>query len=126
MSDLPMGLPFHPEGNESPDPEPAAGAAGRSRGGRIPTVEECLLQLAQLNLLVLLGHLSTARANAIRGNIRETLQHHARSQAVPKAAAAIDAGLLDRIYEDPTLLQLVESFLSDEQVAALMQRPQRG
>ena len=129
MSDLPVGLPFHPEGpegNESPNPEPAAGAAGRSRGGRIPTVEECLLQLAQLNVLVLLGHLSTSRANAIRGNIREILQYHARSQAVPKAAAAIDAGLLDRIYDDPTLLQLVEPFLSDEQVAALTGRPQRG
>ena len=45
MSDSPIGLPFHPEGNESPDPEPAAGAAGRSRGGGIPTVEECLKQL---------------------------------------------------------------------------------
>jgi hypothetical protein len=94
--------------------------------GRIPTVEECLTQLAQLSVLVLLGHLSTSRANAIRGNIREILQHHARSQAVPKAAAAIDAGLLDRIYDDPTLLQLVEAFLSDEQVADLTQRPRRG
>jgi hypothetical protein len=125
MSDVPVGLPFHPADHEPPDPEPA-GAAGRSRGGRIPTVEECLTQLAQLSVLVLLGHLSTSRANAIRGNIREILQHHARSQAVPKAAAAIDAGLLDRIYDDPTLLQLVEAFLSDEQVADLTQRPRRG
>ena len=50
MSDSPIGLPFHPEGSESPDPEPAAGAAGGSRGGGIPTVEECLLQLKQLNI----------------------------------------------------------------------------
>jgi len=129
MSDVPARLPYHPdgpEGNECPNPEPAPDAAGRSRGGRIPTEEECVKQLAQLNLLVMLGHLSTPRAAAIRGNIREILQYHARSQALPKAAAAVDAGLLDRIFDDPTLMPLLEPFLSDEQVAALTQRRQRG
>lgn len=93
--------------------------SGRQRGPSIPTVDELLMQLLQLNGAVVMGAMSTKDAALINRNIKAVLDVQLRRKSRDDAPLEQDA-LVDRCRRDPSLLSVVSSFLSPQQVEELM------
>jgi hypothetical protein len=75
--------------------------------------------LMRLNGMVTLGMISPAQANVIQRNLRTMLDVQLKRARVEGGGQSADA-LVDLCRTDPRLLNLLEGFLSDEQMQWLM------
>ena len=119
---------FEQLGLPSPSDEPTGGqadhASGRANGWsgprKIRTPEECLSVLDQLAGLVVLGHITPARANTIRGLMHEMLAFYQYSSSGSTAAMPIDGDMLERLRNDPQLMNMMAPLFTKEQITELM------
>jgi hypothetical protein len=127
MSELSLSGPAGPD----PADQPNAGASGPQAGSQqrysrrrtsVPTVVECLGQLASLPGLVALRMLTPAQSNAIRASLNDILQHHERAKSSHQRSAIADADILDLMGRDPRILNMLEPLLTDEQIAMFAQQ----
>jgi hypothetical protein len=118
-SDL-LGLPAPDDGqpHESTGGQ-AAGSAGRSQRRGFRSIEECLAALDQLPGMLLMGVITAAQLNAIRGALRDNIAVQQRT-ASGAAAAPMDHAVLRRLREDPELMNLMAPLLTADQIAWLM------
>jgi hypothetical protein len=102
------------ETSDDGSPQPRQG-----KGPRIPSIDEILGMLLQLNGLVTLGLISPAKANVLQRNLRtilDVLQKRTRTDQHELAPEAL-AGLC---RDNPQLLNLLAPFLSEEQMACFL------
>ena len=122
--------PTEPEGeNSSTGHDDGRNPHERTKSGSkngIPDVEMCLRAMAQLAGLVALGILKPAQANSILAVYREILQHHQKSQTQARGAGLSDGDVLSMARKYSELLNLLEPFLTDEQIAMVMQHDEHG
>jgi hypothetical protein len=116
----------HPGGDRAEAPPGAAGQEDPRPTRKVPSTRECLEGLAQLPGLVALNLLKPAQANSIRGVYREILQHHEKCESRETHARQTNVDVLEAARKDPHLFNLLEPFLSDEQVAMVMQDAREG
>ncbi|MBI1371280.1 MAG: hypothetical protein GC159_00755 [Phycisphaera sp.] len=90
----------------------------RDPGDDILTERQCLSMLSKLNGLVVLGQLSTAQANTIRGNLREILAHH-RSRHAASTGPSVPDDLVTRLRDEPELLNMLAPFLTPDQIDSI-------
>lgn len=91
-----------------------------------PDTEACLTALGQLPGLIVMGLVKTAQANAIRGTYATILQEHHRSRTGREQPKLDDADVMKILRSDPSLLSMLESLLTDEQIATLMEQAGDG
>ena len=91
----------------------------QARQSDVPSEEACLLAIAQVARLVALGMFKPAAANAIRSAFRDILQHH-KSKAKEAEKNVVNADVLDAVRNDPKLLSLLEPFLTQDMINAIM------
>lgn len=106
----------------APDPEdPRSETAGSQRRSknRIPSIDDLLEMLQQLNSLVMLNVLSTAKAGIIHRNLRTILDVHMR-RSQSGAGELPQEDLVKLCREQPHLLSILERFFTDEQLRWLM------
>ena len=118
----PLGLPS-PDDKSEPEKEDqskSGSAKSRAQPDRFGTLEECISALDRLPALVLLGVITPSQANAARGALRDRIAIHLRSQGASGSAAPINHGLLEQLRQHPELMNLMEPFLTSEQIAELM------
>lgn len=119
-----------PDSREDRSRDGGTRAAARPRTGRfadgIPSEAQCLQQLTQITGLLALNQMEPARAVAMRGNIRELLEYHRRTDARAARAGISDADVADLAARDPQVLNLIASLLTDEQIESLMRRREAG
>jgi hypothetical protein len=111
--DRPVDDRAHPE---------RAGQGRSSRGGAKPPIaseEDCLAALSRLPALNLAGMIDVRQANAYRAIYATILQHGQRRQASPTTAFDHPV-LLELLRRDPSLANLLEPLLSQEQIARMM------
>ncbi len=111
-----------PHGAEQGGPH-ARSADDRTQRGRprdeLPTKEELLAQLLQLNGLVALGVISPAKANVMQRNLKIVLDSF-RAEHREQDNAPDTADLIQRCREHPELLNVIESFLTDDQIQMVL------
>jgi len=112
--------------NRSRDSE-GAGESSRTRSGRrgrpeIYDAERCLQLLSQLTVLLMMGLITPAKANAVRANLTALLQHYQHQESRAGGRTVADDDLQEIVRRDSRLLELLEPFLSDAQIDLLMQR----
>lgn len=93
--------------------------SGRPRGQKIPSVDDLLGQLLQLNGAVVMGAMATKEASLINRNIKAVLDVQLKRINRDDGPVEQEA-LVERCRRDPTLLSIVSSFLSPQQVEELM------
>ncbi len=103
---------------EATQPNPRPGR-GHSQQGRIPSVNECLLALAQLPGLVATRVLSPTQANSIRSQFETILRHHPQSQQ-SHSPQITDEHLLKVLRAQPEALELLERLMTREQIDLIM------
>jgi hypothetical protein len=91
----------------------------RKKGAEIPSAEDCLRAIAALPGLIAIRALTNAQANSIRASYESILRHHERSQDAP-ARHASDDHILKLVREQPGLLDLLEPFLTQDQLTIIM------
>lgn len=99
-------------------PDPRENRRAR-RKPEIPEIESLLGQLLQLNGAVLIGAVSPQQANLIQKNLKTVLDVQLK-QAQPGGGGPASESLLELCRKNPSALQAVEAFLSDEQIQQLM------
>jgi hypothetical protein len=112
--------------NESSQPQGDSGSA-RVSGGRqgrrqrvpIPTVDQVLQQLIQLNGAVAIGAMSTKEANLIHKNLRTVLDVQMKRASREDSGPSQEA-LVELCRNDPRVLNVIEPFLTDTQMEWLM------
>jgi hypothetical protein len=112
--------------NESSQPQGNPGGAQVSGGGRgrrqrvpIPTVDQVLQQLIQLNGAVAIGAMSTKEANLIHKNLRTVLDVQMKRASREDSGPSQEA-LVELCRNDPRVLNVIEPFLTDTQMEWLM------
>ena len=114
---------------DDPDPqddrergEPDGSKARYKRQGRqgILTVEQCLQTLSGLPTMVAMGMLTVPKANAIKGFCQVILQRHGRDQTRGTSSALDQEQIVKMVRDNPDLLSLLEPFMSDEQIEAII------
>jgi hypothetical protein len=98
-----------------------AGQQPHQRAGQsdIPSEEDCLRAIAQVARLAALGMFKPAVANTIRSAFRDILQHH-KSKAKEAERNVANADVLAAVRNDPRTLSLLEPFLTQEMIDAIM------
>lgn len=81
---------------------------------------DCLAALSRLPALNMTGLIDIKQTNAFKGVYSSLLQYYSRRQASPSTPALDQPGLVDALRRSPELISLLEPFLSDEQIDALM------
>lgn len=105
---------------------PQASGAGDHGGhhhnkGEIPDEEQLLHLLLHLNGLVTLRIVAPAQANVIQRTLFRLLDHHKHKRS-EKSAALDQEAIADLYKTDPKILNLLEPFLSNEQVAWILKQ----
>lgn len=108
-----------PDANPN-DPHAGHGTQRRKgEGTTIPDINTILQMLMQLNGLIMLKLVSSQQANLIQRNLRAVLDLHLK-RAREDWLGMPHEGLLELCRKDPSLVNLLDPFLTDEQVARLM------
>jgi hypothetical protein len=102
--------------------ESAGARGGRRARPEIYDAERCLQLLSQLSVLLMMGLITPAKANAVRANLTALLQHYQHQESRAGGRTVADDDLQEIVGRDPRLLELLEPFLSDAQIDLLMQR----
>jgi hypothetical protein len=123
-----LGLPAPSDKpqNGQEDHDPARPETGRTRQRRVRSAAECLQALDQLAGLLALGLVPPAQANAIRATLHEILAHHRSSSDSSSNARPMDRDMLERLRNDPKLMNMMASQLTADQIAYLMGDPTDG
>ena len=85
----------------------------------IPTVDEILQQLLQLNGAVAIGAMATKDANLIQKNLRTVLDVQMK-RANREDSGPSQEALAELCRDDPRALNAIEPFLTDTQLAELV------
>lgn len=85
----------------------------------IPDAEEIMKMLLQLNAAVVLGAISTTKANLIHRNLRTILDVQTKLDSRADTGTNPES-LLEACRKNPQLLNVLEPFLSDAQLDWLM------
>ena len=105
-------------------------SAGRQRSGArqrtAPDSDACLDGLGRLPGLIVMGLVTTAQANAIRGVYGTILQQHHRTQTGRDQSQLDDADVMAMLRDNPGLLSMLAPLLTDEQIAAIMEEAKEG
>jgi hypothetical protein len=91
------------------------------KGPRIPTRDEILQMLSQLNGMVMMGLISTPKARVIQQNLQIQLKAQTQRPEADQCEVSME-GLGEALKRDPELIKLLEGFLSDEQVEWLLRQ----
>ncbi|NQV23000.1 MAG: hypothetical protein HQ518_01425 [Rhodopirellula sp.] len=86
---------------------------------KLPSVDELLAQLLQLNGAVIMGAISTKDGTLMNRNIKTVLDVLLRRMSRNEGTVDSET-LVDRCRQDPSILEIVSSFLSPQQVDDLM------
>lgn len=98
---------------------------GRSRAPHILSEEECLAALGQIPAALLCGLLTPAKANSMRAAYTSLLQHHQQRRRSGEERGGVDHdGLVEMLSRHPEYANLLEPFLSDDQIAAILAQVQ--
>jgi hypothetical protein len=94
----------------------------KAKRPQIPTEDEILHMILQLNSMVMLNLASPAKANVMQRNLKIVLDALTqRSEAGNQRELPLDA-LAEALRLDPSVIQLPEGFLSDEQIEWLLRQ----
>jgi hypothetical protein len=85
----------------------------------VPSDEECLRNIAHTARLVALGILKPAAANTIRSAFRDILQYR-KNKAKEAENNLANADVLEAVRNNPEMLGLLEPFLTQEMINAIM------
>jgi hypothetical protein len=110
MTEEPRQITSHPDEDSG-----GADASARRRGRRrvpIPSVDQLLEQLIQLNGAVAIGAMSTKDANLIHKNLRAVLDVQMKRASREETGPSQEA-LLELCRSDPRVLNVIAPFLSD-------------
>jgi hypothetical protein len=128
-----MDLPQLPSPKEQDPGKESAGSesTGQQRdsqpngteGTRIPDTDQILAMLMKLSGMVTLGMVSPAQANVIQRNLRIILDVQNQRARASNGGQSSQA-LADICRTNPQLLNLLEPFLDDQQMAWLMKSVQ--
>ena len=108
----------HPNG-DSVGVQVPGGCRSNRRRVPIPSVDEVLQQLIQLNGAVAIGAMSTKEANLIHKNLRTVLEVQLKRASREDAGPSQEA-LVELCRNDPRVLNVIEPFLTDTQMDWLM------
>lgn len=100
-----------------------SGEQSSSRAQRkepFPSESECLSKLNQLAGVIALGVLSPAQASAIRASYQEILRYHRHNREREERGSLTDQKVLDLADKSPEILNMLEGFLTPEQVDLVM------
>ncbi len=100
-------------------------ARGPGAKRHVASEEECLAALSRIPALILLGMLTTAKANAMRGSYAAILQHY-RQKQIPTDRGVADDALVDILSRNPEFANMLEPLLSAEQIASILARAKEG
>lgn len=117
----------HPQSNDSTEPRQGdqqqrrRGRPGGRPRNRLLTVEELLLNLAQLAGAVAMGIFSPAQANTIKSVYAELLRHQTRpGERGATGQRLAPAALAELVRRDPQVADLIAPLLDEDQLAVLM------
>jgi len=119
---LSLPPPPNPEERQSTGATDGPEVRRRPRRGRkseIPTVDELLKQIMQVNGMVVLKHLSPQAASTILTGLKVLLEVQREREAVSQEQLASEA-LVAACRRDPQLVTLLEPLLTDEQLDTLV------
>lgn len=103
------------------DEEPQRPQAARRRAPQMPSLAELVEQLRQASGLVTLGILTPAKANVVVRCIAKSIDIVMRSQTSTPGAPN-QPELVEACRENPKLVGLLESLLTDDQLAELLRQ----
>ena len=128
MNELtPADVP-HPEGDSNRDVPPNGHEqeaaqhqqSRRRKAGQILDEQQCLAGMSQLLGLLAIGLIKPQTSNAMRGLYHDLLLHYQRSGRDAAKAPLADEDLLAILRENPAMLSMLESLISDEQLQLIM------
>jgi hypothetical protein len=125
MDDL---IPQEPSGEQASDAAPKSTQGERRTGqrqgaGQIFGETECLSGLSQIPGAIAMGFLRPAEANAMRATFVAILQNLKHGQSGPTNAATDNPELIEKLRQQPELLRVFASFLTDEQLKMILNDP---
>ena len=85
----------------------------------IPSEEDCLRAIAHVARLAALGMFKPSVANTIRSAFRDIFQYH-KSKAKEAEKNVANADVLEAVRNDPKMLGLLEPFLTQDVINAIM------
>lgn len=113
-----------PPGDTRPHPQSEANDAGRQQRQRktlkLPSVDELIAQLLHLNGAVLMGQISTQQANLMYRTITSAITALMKRGSGTQDQLKDTESLVEAIRRDPSLLNTLEAFLSDDQLDRLL------
>lgn len=114
-----------PVDGPGPQPPPDGASAPQQPTGSkakpvIPTAEECVGKIAQLPGLLFLGLVKPQTANSMRACLNDVVAYRGRQQQASPPGAFSNDELLRVLREKPELINLLDGFLSDEQIQFVM------
>ncbi len=111
--------PVNNTDNKSGSSQDQRGARRKRAKRSIPSVDEILYQLLELNGAVTMGAISTKEANLIQKNLRTILDVQMK-RSNREETGPTQEGLVELCRRDPQALNVIESFLTDSQFEWLM------
>ncbi len=120
----PHGSQYHGSQYHGSHAGPHGPAARGTTNNELPTVDELLWNLMQLNGMVALGFLHAPQAGVIQGNLKILLEYRSaerREQERRQDGTPDTQGLAEHCREHPEILPLVEPFLTEEQIRWILE-----
>lgn len=94
----------------------------QSERPRLPSRDEILELLNRIPGMVIMGHLSPSKARVIQQNLQIQLKAQTQRPEVENQVEGSMEALSEALRRDPELAKVLEGFLTDEQVAALLRQ----
>ena len=91
---------------------------------QIPSEEQCLAGLGGIPGMCLTGRMSTGLANVFRGVYGTLLQHYRQPKSAKAAPVVEQQSLMDAVRKQPSLLNTLAVYLSEEQIDELLKEIQ--
>jgi hypothetical protein len=111
----------NPQDRPAADEGPQQPQSARRRTPQMPDLAELVEQLRQASGLVTLGILSPAKANVVVRCIAKSIDTVMRSQ-LSTPGAPNQPGLVEACRENPKIISLLESLLTDDQLTELLRQ----
>ena len=114
--------------NGGRDEKIAQGQSQSPENSKVQTVGECLASLSQIPGMVALKLITPAQANAMRGTLEAILRQHNRSgsRAGAPDGSVQSTDLVELAQRDPQVLNMLETILTDQQIAMVMKATKDG
>lgn len=91
---------------------------------QIPSEEQCLAGLGGIPGMCLTGQMSAGLANVFRGVYGTLLQHYRQPKSAKAAPVVEQQSLMDAVRKQPSLLNSLAVYLSEEQIDELLKEIQ--